>query len=61
MHRKKHLTAQERIPEGLMFHLGLEDAKEKAGEGAVRGERVLPEQRRQPVRRQEGMEEHGIL
>lgn len=44
-----------------MFHLGLEDAKEKAGEGAVRGERVLPEQRRQPVRRQEGMEEHGIL
>lgn len=45
MHRKKQLTAQERIPEGLMFHLGLEDAKKKTGEGVVRGEIVLSEQR----------------
>lgn len=46
MHRKKHLTAQERIPEWLMFYLGLEDTKEKAGEGAVRGEIGLSAQRR---------------
>lgn len=28
-----------------MFHLDLEDAKEKMGEGIVRGEKVLSEQR----------------
>lgn len=60
-HAQEAFNSQERILEGLMFHLDLKGAKEKAGRGAVRGEIMLFEQRGQPVRRQESMEEDAIL
>lgn len=36
--QEEAFNSQERILEGLMFHLDLKGAKEKAGRGAVRGE-----------------------